>query len=175
MCVDPVTLGIITTVVSTAVSAIGSYQQAEGQKAQYEYQAAVSRNNALASRYQAEDARKRGKIESEKARERKQQLIGRQRSIYGAAGLQLDSGTPLLVQEDAAEIGELDALNVENNFEREAYAHLIKAQNHDSSAALAQAGASSVNPGMAVATSLLSGASGMATQYAQFKFYGNRQ
>lgn len=159
------------TALGTGLKAFGAYQQAQSQKQMFAYQAAIQRNNSIYAGYLAKDALERGKIEESSYRTKVRQLIGRQRSIFGAAGVQLDSGTPLLVQEDTAEIGELDALTIRNNFVRESEAHLIRAQNFESNAGLSTAAASAVNPGLAVGTTLLTGAGSIAEKYNRFRFY----
>ena len=174
MC-DPVTamaVGIGASVISTGVSTLGAVQQAQSQQDIHNYQAAVARNNQILAEHQAADAIDRGKIEEGKHREKVKQLIGRQRSIFGSAGLQLDSGTPLDVQLDTAEIGELDSLTIRNNFQRESEAYLIRAQNFGNQAVLNRAAADAINPGLAGATTLLSGVGSVADKYAKFKFYG---
>ena len=168
------TIGLALSVVGTITSTLGAVNQAQGQKSAYEYQAAVNRNNAIQAGYQADDAIERGQEEERKTREKTRQLIGRQRSIFGAAGLQTDSGTPLLVQEDTAEIGELDALTVRNNSEREAHALRFRAENFEANARMNSFAADGISPGMAGATTLLAGAGNIAAKYQKFSFYKGR-
>lgn len=170
MC-DLVTAGIVMTVASTAVSTIGAAQQAQAQQAQFEYKAAVDRNNALLAQYQAEDAIKRGAQEAETQREKVQQMIGKQRAAFGASGLQVNTGTALLIQEDTAELGELDALTIENNAEREAQALRMRSENFSASARMNDFAGSQISPFMAGATSLLSGVGDAVSMGAKYKRY----
>lgn len=170
MC-DLATAGLALSIVGTVGSTLGAVNQAQGQQNAYNYQAQVNRNNALQAKYQADDAIERGKEEERKKREQTRQLIGRQRSIFGAAGLQVDSGTPLLVQEDTAEVGELDSLTVRNNAEREAHALRFRAENFEAAAKMNSFAADSINPTLAGATTLLGGVGDIASKYAKFKFY----
>ncbi|MCY1357510.1 hypothetical protein D9M69_440070 [compost metagenome] len=78
-------------------------------------------NNAAA------DARARGRIESDQARVDTQQVIGAQRAAQAANGGEVNTGSNALLQQDAAQFGELDALIISNNAAREAYGYDVQA------------------------------------------------
>lgn len=129
------TLSLATTVIGGAVSAYGQIQQGRAAQGQYNYQAAVDRNNSILADRAKEDALKQGDIEERKTRLRTQQLKGEQRAGYAENNIDLGSETVSDVLSDTAMIGELDALTVRNNAERTAYEYQVQSDNYKSSAA----------------------------------------
>ena len=114
MCVgfDPMTLGAITSLLGTGVSAVGQVQAANAEADAAEYQ--QKQNNIL-----AEDALKRGAEEEQAQRRRTAALEGRQRAVLAASNIDLGSGSPLAILSDTAMLGELDATTIRGNAERE--------------------------------------------------------
>jgi len=103
---DPVTwITIISAVVGvagTAYSAYSSYEKGEAEEEAYDEQAAAAGAEAKAKREQA--AR-----EEEIHREKLKRLMGTQRAVFGAAGVDISSGTPLSILLETAEEGEREA------------------------------------------------------------------
>lgn len=83
--------------------------------------------NAQIQRRFATDALKRGAAEEQDMRLRTAGLIGEQAAAFGASGAEINTGSSLDILGDTAELGELDALRIRNNAQREAYAHLAGA------------------------------------------------
>jgi hypothetical protein len=100
------------TLASTAVSAYGQYQQGQQQAQAAEYNAAVARQ-------QAEASREAGKLEAARIRKQKERLTGRQRAMYAKAGVTME-GSPMEVMLDSATDAEMDALITEYNYETQA-------------------------------------------------------
>ena len=129
--------------VSLAMTALGTMQQmsaarAEGKAAQQaaDYRAAVDRNNSIIAERQAADARERGAIAERAQRQKTRQLIGRQRAALAGSGQVVDVGSALDITVDTAGIGEVDALTVRANAEREAMGYEVNAMNFNASADL---------------------------------------
>ena len=99
----------VITAVTSAYSAYSSLQQGKREKEVAEYNARLAENEATR-------ARNKGVIEERKHREKVQQLISTQRAISGASGVDINSGAPLKLQEDAEILGEADALQIRSNF-----------------------------------------------------------
>ncbi len=141
MC-EPTTLAIA----SLAATAIGGYMQYQAQndaadaaQAQGAYQAAVANNNAIIAERMAVDAEDRGRNAEQEQRLRTRQLIGQQRVQFSANGVRLgDSGT-INTEADAAAFGELDALTLRANAQREAYGYRTQGMNFQAEGALASA------------------------------------
>lgn len=91
-------------VIGTVVSAAGALYSASQQQKAADYNAKVAEVNART----AED---KAKYEEQMHRERVRKILGTQRSMYGASGLDT-TGSPMLVMEDTKAQGELDALAI---------------------------------------------------------------
>jgi hypothetical protein len=102
----------------------GQSQLQQGQAASY----AASYNQQTAQ-LQADDAIARGVEDERRFRVGVSQLIGQQRAGFSGQGVDINSGTPLAVQQDAARQGELDALTIRNDAFREALGYKIQAEN----------------------------------------------
>lgn len=104
-----------------AVSMAGSAMSAYGKiRAGSEADKMFNRNAQIAE-IQAQDAIARGKIEEKKARRVTEQVIGAQRVGLAAQGVDVNRGSALDVQADAAYLGELDVLTIRNNAAKEAW------------------------------------------------------
>jgi hypothetical protein len=98
----------------TALTAAGSIQQGNQQKAAYDY-------NAKVANMQAIDAQRRGSIAEGQQRQRYQQLQGTQRAIMGASGAVVDEGSSADVLKQSAIFGEQDAQQLRLNADRQAW------------------------------------------------------
>jgi hypothetical protein len=88
--------------IGTAVSAYGQYRQGQAAKAAGDLAEEVSIANAEAARTKAayEEAIQRDKLKK---------LMGRTRTLYAKAGVDISEGSPLLMLMEQAEEGERDA------------------------------------------------------------------
>ncbi len=108
------------------LQAFSSLQAGVGAQQAARFNARVAENNAELSRRLAEDARHRGRIEEQRARLEAARLKGRQAAALAANGVDTRSGSPLQVLGDSAALGELDALQIRANAEREAFEHRLR-------------------------------------------------
>jgi hypothetical protein len=99
--------------VIAAVAAIGAGYAA---KQKGEYDDGVAKYNARNLQNDAIKTRNKGTEEENAHREKVRQLISQQRATLGAAGVDLNSGSPLQMQTDAALLGEVDALKIRSNY-----------------------------------------------------------
>ena len=100
---DPVSMSVV---IASGLVAAGSQVMAGQQaKAGAKYQAAVAQESARAMEFQAAEQAKR-------KREQGQALLARQRVLYGASGVNLMFGSPLLVMEETAGQIELEAQDI---------------------------------------------------------------
>lgn len=111
-----------------AISVGTSLMQGQQQAGQLNTQAKELQLNAAYLNSAANDARARGIIDADASRVQTQQLIGSQRAAQAASGGVVDYGSNALLQQDAAQYGELDALIISNNAAREAYGYDVQAQ-----------------------------------------------
>lgn len=121
--------GAIIGVIGGVVSAIGAIQQGKAQADAARYQAQVARNNEIIANQQAARERQEGVIEAQTTDLKSAQLIGKQKAILGASGVDINTGSPLAVQESQAGLARLDALTIQANHERKAWGFDIEAAN----------------------------------------------
>jgi hypothetical protein len=152
MGIEASTAMMLMSAAGTAMSVVGQIQQGKSTKQWSEYNAAVAERDALAAQQSAEYAAGEKRKETER-------LLGRQRALYGKAGVTVE-GSPLLMMEETASQGELDALMIEREGK-------LKAGNYQSEAALSRMkGASAQRAGYyGAGSSLLTGASSAMTAY----------
>lgn len=156
------------SIASMAASAIGTVVQGVSGMQQSRYQAAVARNNSIIAERAAKDALERGSIAEDNARKRTGLIIGSQRAALAGQGSALDEGSPLDIQGDTAVAGEMDALTIRSNAEREAYNYRAQGANFRAQEQLASSQAGWLGTG----ASLLAGASGVADRWARYRSAG---
>lgn len=168
------TAGLIASGIGTAASVYGKIQEGKAQSNQLKYQSAVDRNNQIISTRQADDAIQRGKIEEENVRRRTQAIKGEQRAAYAANGIDLGSDAVVDTLADTAMLGELDALTTRSNAEREAYGFKVQGMNYGASAQNNTMAAKNTKSASRIGamTTLLSGASTVASSYSDYKTKG---
>ncbi len=105
----------------TGLSAFGQYQSGQAQKGAYDYNAKVAESEAGVARAGA--AR-----EEEVHRAKLQRLMGTQKALYGAAGVDITGGSPLLTLMSTAEEGEREAEFIKYGGEVEATRSLNEAR-----------------------------------------------
>lgn len=149
------------------MSGYSAYEQGQAQEKQGKYQAAVDRNNAMITDWQAQDEIDRGKEEERRARAQAEIFKGRQMSALASSGNVIDYGSSLDILSETAETSELDALTVRSNAERRAYGYKTQSTNYRASASANSMAASSASKGKYIraGSSLLSGASQTSYQY----------
>lgn len=157
VCHGPAALPIMMGV-TALVSAAGTVMQGQAAAGQAAYQAQVARNNQIIAERNAQDAEKRGSIEEDKLRRRTAAIAGSQRALLAGQGSALDDGSPLDMQLDTAGLGELDALTVRSNTDREAYGYRVQGMNYDAQARLADSKTSTLGSWLSAGGSLLGGA-----------------
>lgn len=113
-----------------AIGAGVGLMQGMGKKAEASAQSDQLKQNALFLRQSAADAEARGRSESDWSRKETDQLIGTQRTAQAAAGGEINTDTNALIQQDTAQLGELDALTISNNAAREAYGYNVEADSN---------------------------------------------
>lgn len=156
----------------TMTSAFGAYGEAKAQRQALEYQAAVDRNNAELMRWAAADATQRGEKAVQTHQLDTAALKGRQRAVFASRGVDLGEGSPARILSDTEFLGALDNQTIRRNAAREAYGYTTKATQYENDAAGAAYGARNIHPALAGVTSLLDGASTVASRWYSFKQVG---
>lgn len=117
------TLGLAGTIMS--VNGIKQEGRAEAKANQY---------NAAIMRQQAEDAKARGLEEQVSAARKNKQLLGQQRAMMAANGVDLSSATPMELFTQTAEFGEEDRQTIIDNTNREVWGYNTQATLYDMAA-----------------------------------------
>jgi hypothetical protein len=155
-------------VAGLVTSTTGAYNKSKTDKAAYEYQAQVQKNNAQLGEWQAKDAIERGQQAENAHRMKVAQMKGSQRASMAARGLDLTEGSALNVLSDTDFMGDMDALVIRDNAAREAWGLREKAKGNKADSMLLQGRANAENPTMAATSSLLTGAGSVASSWYSY-------
>ena len=115
--------------IPAAIAVVGGVMGAQNAKQQGAFQSAMLDQNAAYKELAAKDTERQGQLDADRHRRSVQQLIGTQRTSAAGNGIDVNSGTAALIQDDTAQFGELDALTIANNAAREAWGLRVGARN----------------------------------------------
>lgn len=162
-------LGIALAIGSTLLGAAGAVQQGQAASAANKYNAQVQDMNATMADRRAKDAIERGAQEEQRKRNQVAQIKGQQQAAMAANGVDLTFGSPLDTLTDTAVMGELDALTIRTNANREAYDYKVDAVNKRSGATMSRMSAKAASTGgyLDALGTVLGGAGKAYGQYKQ--------
>lgn len=129
-------VGVVGGIAGSAIGAVSSYSQGKQQQAMYNYEAQVAEENAKIAQKNAATERQTGIEEARLQRMKTLQAIGSQKTAMAANNMDVTQGTSLDIIQDTAAMGELDALQIETNYERKALAYEQQASNYSNQANL---------------------------------------
>jgi hypothetical protein len=110
-----------------AIDAIGKWKSGAAAKKAGQAEAARLEYNALIADLQADDALGRGADAVSKQRAVTRGVIGTQRAGFSGQNVDVNVGSAIDVQADAALLGEIDAQTLMHNAEREAWGYQAEA------------------------------------------------
>jgi hypothetical protein len=128
------TASLVASALGGLMTVYGQIQQGKAADASAKYQAAVDRNNAILSDRKERDAILRGNEEERRQRVETSQRIGLQRASFAENNIDLGSDSVIDTLSDTAMTGELDALTIRNNAQREASGYAAEGMNYRASA-----------------------------------------
>jgi hypothetical protein len=131
MCTIAAAIGVI--------GAAGSLMQGQAARSAANAQASANEQNAKLADEQARDAVRRGAYDELKLRRQTSILQGQQRAMAAASGIEVDTGSPLAIQEASRKEGDQDAAVIRYNAAREAWGYGVQATNYRNAAAAAGA------------------------------------
>jgi hypothetical protein len=137
---------VAVAAISTAATTYSTYQQSNSAKEQANYQSTVANNNKIIADRAAEDLIKQGSAAEEQKRREVDILKGKQLAGFAASGTDLSSGSVFDVVGETATLGELDALTIRNNYERQAYEQRVQGMNYGAQSSLYNYQAQNINP-----------------------------
>lgn len=158
------------TAASTASSFVGQRKAAKGARAQGNYEGAILDQNAGVADQQAADAIARGAETEARSRAATRSLTGSQRASIAAQGIDASSGSAADVIVNDQTLGELDAMTIRHNAQREAWGFKVEATNDRAQANLARMGGRNRSATLRNASvgTLLSGAGDLYDVYHRF-------
>ncbi len=106
--------------IGAAVSAASAISQGQSAKSTADY-------NAAAQQATAKSIQDKGAADAADQRLKTQRLVGTQIANAGAGGIDPNTGSPLTVEGQTKEWGELDALRIINNAQRSAWGYTTQA------------------------------------------------
>lgn len=169
-----VTASLAAAAIGAGVSAYGQWRQAQSQKAMYEAEAKIAKNNQKIANAQAEDAVKRGGEADIELRRRYAQTRGQQVAKLASNGVALDEGSALSVLQDTDMFEQIDSQRTRDNAQREAWGFRTQGQNYGANAAMSRTAAGNVSGSApyAVGGTLLSGAGEVSDKWLKFRSSG---
>jgi len=135
------------TIGSTLLGAAGAVQSGQAAAASGRYSAQVSEMNATLADRRAKDALERGAVAEQRKRQEVSAIVGKQTAAMAANGVDLTFGSPLDTLIDTATMGEIDALTIRTNANREAYDYRVQAASGRANATLQRSQADSAEMG----------------------------
>lgn len=156
-------LGPIGSILGMGLGIFGAYQDGRQQQAMANYQAQVARNNQQIAEQNAKDAIEAGQANEQRQRLKTAQTIGAMRASAGGSGFDIASDSFLDDFGAAAMTGEIDALNIRNDAQRQANNYWRQAADYGSQAGMHKASGKNAmsNAFMNMGGTLLSGAGGL--------------
>lgn len=142
---------------------VSSYYSAKSQKSSLRYQAEIAEINAGLAELSAQNELLAGQREEQKLRMRTGSIKAGQRVAMAANGIDIaNSPTAQNILNSTDILGEIDAQTIQANALRSAWGYRTQATNLTNEATMARSTASGISPGMAAASSLLTGAGQVA-------------
>jgi parvulin-like peptidyl-prolyl isomerase len=174
-------LGGIFAVAGAVQGAIGSYFNAKSQALQLEsqssslaFQADMSRLNAVQAEFTAQQIMRAGNLKQGQVSLRAGKIKSSQRASMAARGIDLGVGSAVETIATTDLMKEIDMLTVNSETVRSAEAARLQRQNYMTQAAIqdvsaenVMASSRSISPTLAASTSLLGGASSVASAWFQ--------
>jgi hypothetical protein len=148
-----------------ATSVVGAYNSASMQKDSLGFQANIADINSRMAEQSAQTELQRGEREYQSSRLRTGQLKGRQRASLAANGVDLGVGSAAEILTSTDVMGEIDANTIQANAIRQAWGYRTQATGYQNDALIKRASASSINPGMAAVSTLLTEGAKMGSTF----------
>lgn len=151
----------VMTALSVGMTALGQISESKAASNAAKANAQIAENNRILSERQSKDAIERGRAEETDFRRQLAGMKGTQRAAFGASGVSLSSGSPTDILTDTAVLGELDALTIRQNAQREAYGYNVQASNFQTEANVNRTAARNARSALPLqlATTVVGGAS----------------
>lgn len=148
-----------------AANGVGAYYGAKAQKSSLEFQSQLDGINARLAESSAQSILFQGQREEQRSRLQTAQMKSAQRVALAANGVDLTEGSAAEILTSTDVLGESDANTINANAVRAAWGQRTQATNLQIDAMGKRTAARAVNPGMAATSTLLSGATQVASSW----------
>lgn len=163
---------VASSIGGALTSTVGGFYSASTQKRSLQSEARIAEINANIAEMGAESALLQGQSEIGKLTMQAGQLKGRQRTALAANGVDLGTGNAAEIQASTELMKEIDKETIQTNAARSAWGYRTQAMNFRNQAAFNRATANGINPGAGALTSLISGATSVASNWYSFQKEG---
>lgn len=165
---------LATAAVGTVVAVSSAEQAASAQSAAAKYNAQVAANNATIANQNSQWAVQAGEAKVEQQGLKNRAVAGAIKANEAASNVDVNSGSAVDVQSSAAELGELDAINIRSDAARTAYGYEAQGTSFTAQSQLDEFTASNdlTAGNYAAASSFLGGASTGTANYLKFQQSG---
>jgi len=147
------------------ISMMGAYVGAQGQKSNLRAQADIADINAATAERSAQATLLAGQREEQRSMLATANLKSSQQAGFAANGIDLGEGSAARTLTSTDVMGKIDANTIAANAVRSAWGFRTQATNYENEALTKRAGASAISPGMAAASSLLTSAGSVASNW----------
>src|SRR6185312_863591 len=153
-----------------AVSAIGSAKQGAAEANMSNYNAQVQAQDAKAAQQNAQWAGAAGEQQTEQKQLQTRATVGALKANEAAGNIDVNSGSAVDVRSSAAQLGQLDAINIRANAARQAYGYQTQATSYEAESNLDRYAANNdVTAGdIGAAGTFLGGAGNAGSNWANF-------
>mgnify|MGYP000869388428 FL=1 len=158
-----VAVGLAAT--GAAANGVGAYYGAKSQKSSLEFQAQMDDINARLAESSAQTIMFQGQREEQRSRLQTAQMKSAQRVALAANGVDLTEGSAAEILTSTDVLGEVDANTIHANAVRAAWGQRTQATNLQIDAMGKRSAARAINPNTAAASTLLSGATQVASSW----------
>ena len=148
-----------------AGNTVGAYYGAKSQKSSLEFQAQLDDINARLAESSAQSILFQGQREEQRSRLQTAQVKSAQRVALAANGVDLTEGSAAELLTSTDVLGEADANTINANAVRAAWGQRSQATNMQIDAMGKRTAARAINPNMAAASTLLNGATQVASSW----------
>ncbi len=183
------TLGLYASIAGASMTVLGNFYNVKSmqsvtrqQAADLAFQSSMSNINARAAEFDAASLLAAGRSEGARLGLQYGQAKGAARASFGGRGIKVGKGSSAEALASIELSKRMDLYTVNSNAVRAANAARTQAQNFRTQGAMASVSAQnaygtarSLSPGLSVAGSLLSGVSGIASQWLERSRYSNRE
>jgi hypothetical protein len=158
----------------SVIGGIGSIFQGNAESAAMNYQAGIATQNANIAKQNAAWASSAGENQAEQSGMKTAAQVGQITADRAASNLDIKSGSNTEVVAGQREIGQMDQDAIRSNAYKQAYGYNIEAAGEENQANLDKSGAANAQTagGLGMVSSLIGGATSVATKWMQGQQFG---